>query len=79
MTMLKGDELYAQMAQHAARYHQAMAGHNLGAALAAREDAARLLAANFASVVAALELWAFPASQGAVPDDEFTAGERTPF
>jgi hypothetical protein len=69
--MLKGDELYAQMTTLKARYQRAMERHDLGAALGARDDAAKLLCANFANVVAALELWAFPLSHGALPDEQY--------
>jgi hypothetical protein len=67
---LKGDELFEKMKELSERYSDALGAHNLGQAGLVRDEAAELLAANFSSVLAALELWAFPASHGSTPDEE---------
>lgn len=79
MTTLKGDELHAKLEALYAAYYAAMQGHQLGRASCVRDEAAQVLAENWPSVLAALELWAFPRSHGSVPDDEYARGEKVPF
>lgn len=68
MPALKGDELHAKMEALFAAYSAAIKGHQLGRAGMVRDEAAQLLTENWTSVLAALELWAFPASHGSTPD-----------
>lgn len=77
MPALKGDELHAKMEALFAAYYAAMQGHQLGRAACVRDEAAQLLVENWASVLAALELWAFPRSHGCTQDVSESADEIT--
>ena len=61
---MTGDQLYARMLGLSQRYKEAKEADKLGAAGVAREEAGQLLVENWESVLAALELWAFPMSYG---------------